>query len=205
MSHKTLCGNNFISLLKINILQTKKNLLPALALLFLGFVGCTKENLSSPSTVAGLQAAGALKPIIKNAQAPVALGLAGNYVVLSKSGITNVYKSAISGDVGSSPITGAAILVSCAEVTGKIYSVDAAGPAPCAVIDPSRLTTSISDMETAYTDAAGRVNPDFLNLGAGDIGGKTDSATLRRARCAVSRWRHPAGCASRRPSELLAQ
>ena len=154
-------------------MQTKKNLLPAIALLFLGFVGCTKENLSSPSTVAGLQAGGALKPIIKNVQSPVALGVAGNYVVLSKSGITNVYKSAITGDIGSSPITGAAILVSCAEVTGKIYSVDAAGPAPCAVIDPSRLTTSISNMETAYTDAAGRVNPNFLNLGAGDIGGKT--------------------------------
>jgi hypothetical protein len=27
-------------------------------------------------------------------------------------------------------------------------------------------------MQTAYTDAAGRVNPDYLNLGAGDIGGK---------------------------------
>ncbi len=28
-------------------------------------------------------------------------------------------------------------------------------------------------MQTAYTDAAGRVNPNFVNLGAGDIGGKT--------------------------------
>ena len=28
-------------------------------------------------------------------------------------------------------------------------------------------------MQAAYTDAAGRVNPDFLNLGAGNIGGKT--------------------------------
>ena len=29
------------------------------------------------------------------------------------------------------------------------------------------LTIAISDMQTAYTDAAGRINPDFLNLGAG--------------------------------------
>jgi len=35
------------------------------------------------------------------------------------------------------------------------------------------LTTAIGDMQTAYTDAAGRSNPDFLNLGAGSIGGKT--------------------------------
>ena len=28
-------------------------------------------------------------------------------------------------------------------------------------------------MQTAYTDAAGRVNPKFFNLGAGNIGGKT--------------------------------
>ena len=155
-------------------MQTKKNLLPAIALLFLGFVGCTKENLpNTPSTIAGLQTAEGQSSQPQVTQAVVALGVAGNYVVLSKSGITNVYKSAITGDVGSSPITGAAILVSCAEVTGNIYSVDAAGPAPCAIIDASRLTTSISDMETAYTDAAGRSNPDFLNLGAGDIGGKT--------------------------------
>ncbi len=155
-------------------MQTKSIFLPTIALLFLGFVGCKKETVSnSPSTMAGLQAAEARNLQPQNAQAAVPLGIAGNYVVLSKSGITNVYKSTITGDVGSSPITGAAILVSCAEVTGNIYSVDAAGPAPCATIDASRLTTSISDMETAYTDAAGRINPDFLNLGAGDIGGKT--------------------------------
>jgi hypothetical protein len=28
-------------------------------------------------------------------------------------------------------------------------------------------------METAYTDAAGRVTPDFINLGSGDITGRT--------------------------------
>jgi hypothetical protein len=58
-------------------------------------------------------------------------------------------------------------------VAGTIYSVDAAGPVPCGVTDATRLTTSIGDMQTAYTDAAGRSNPDFLNLDAGNIGGKT--------------------------------
>ena len=106
-------------------------------------------------------------------QAPVLLGSAGNFVILSKSGITNVYKSTITGNVGSSPITGAAILVTCSEVVGTIYSVDAAGPLPCTVNDAPLLTTSVGDMLTAYNDAAGRINPDFLNLGAGNIGGLT--------------------------------
>jgi len=35
------------------------------------------------------------------------------------------------------------------------------------------MTTAISDMETAYTDAAGRPTPDFTELGAGDISGLT--------------------------------
>src|ERR1039457_5218605 len=89
---------------------------------------------------------------------PVDLGLAGNFVILSKTGITDVYASAIVGNVGTSPITGAALLLSCDEVAGTIYTVNAAGPA-CEVINPAFLTAAIGDMQTAYTDAAGRKNP----------------------------------------------
>jgi hypothetical protein len=103
----------------------------------------------------------------------VNLGVAGNFAILSKSGITDVYKSSITGDIGTSPITGAALLVSCAEVSGNIYTVDAAGPLPCRVTSATMLTTAIGNMQTAYTDAAGRSNPNFMNLGAGNIGGKT--------------------------------
>jgi hypothetical protein len=106
-------------------------------------------------------------------QAPVNLGTAGSFVLLSKTGITDVFASAITGNVGSSPITGAAILVTCSEVTGTIYSVDAAGPAPCVVTNASKLTTAVGDMQAAYTDVAGRKLPDFTNLGAGEIGGLT--------------------------------
>src|SRR5690606_21111143 len=38
---------------------------------------------------------------------------------------------------------------------------------------PSDLTVAIGAMETAYTDAAGRPTPEFLDLGAGAIGGLT--------------------------------
>jgi len=102
----------------------------------------------------------------------VNLGVAGDFVILSKSGITSVYKSSITGAVGTSPITGAAMVVDCTEVTGSVFSVDAAGPA-CKTTSATMLTSAIGDMQTAYTDAAGRSNPDYLNLGAGTIGGET--------------------------------
>lgn len=114
------------------------------------------------------------KPTPSTAQAPVPLGAAGTFAILTKSGITNVFASVINGDVGTSPITGAAIGLTCGEVqTGKIYSVNAAGPLPCTVINPTLLTLSVGDMERAYTNAAGRKSPNFTELGAGEIGGLT--------------------------------
>ena len=104
---------------------------------------------------------------------PVDLGNAETFAVLSQSGITNVYRSAIDGDVGTSPITGAALLLTCDEVTGNVYTVDAAGPLPCVTTDATFLTSAVGDMGFAYDDAAGRVSPDFTELGAGEIGGLT--------------------------------
>jgi hypothetical protein len=103
----------------------------------------------------------------------VELGSAGSFSILSKSGITDVYRSAIVGDVGTSPITGAALLLTCEEVKGNIYTVDAAGPLPCAQSSARYLTAAVSDMEGAYVNAAGRSSPDFIELGAGEIGGLT--------------------------------
>ncbi|MGD0144650.1 MAG: ice-binding family protein [Rhizomicrobium sp.] len=103
---------------------------------------------------------------------PVNLGGAGHFVILSKSGITDVKTSDVVGNIGTSPITGAADHLSCAEVTGKVYSVNAAGPAPCSLKSPTRLSTAVFDMETAYTDAAGR-KAGATGLGAGNIGGLT--------------------------------
>ena len=111
---------------------------------------------------------------VSTGQTPVRLGEAAIFAILTKSGITDVFPSAITGAVGSSPITGAAIHLTCVEMMkGTIFSVNAAGPLPCSVTDPSLLTEAVGDMETAYTDAAGRTLPDFINLGAGLIGGLT--------------------------------
>ncbi len=41
------------------------------------------------------------------------------------------------------------------------------------MVAPVLLTAAVSDMETAYTNAAGRTLPDFTELGAGNIGGMT--------------------------------
>ena len=110
--------------------------------------------------------------------APVDLGTAGTFAILSKTGITDVYASAVKGNVGTSPITGAALLLTCGEVRGQVFTVDAAGPLPCAVNDATLLTAAVGDMEFAYNDAAGRVSPNFTELGAGEIGGLTLSAGL---------------------------
>ena len=105
--------------------------------------------------------------------APVSLGSAGNFAILSKTGITDVYPSAVKGNVGTSPISGTALLLQCGEVTGTVYVVDAAGPRPCAVRAATLLTTSIGDMGAAYLNAKGRVSPNHTELGAGQIGGRT--------------------------------
>ena len=117
-------------------------------------------------------------------QLPVDLGSAGNFVVLAKSGISNTGTSSITGDIGVSPIDSTAItgfgltmdssdtFATSSLVTGKVYASDYAPPTPTV------MTTAISDMETAYTDAAGRTLPDYTELDAGNIGGMTLSAGL---------------------------
>ncbi len=112
------------------------------------------------------------------AELPVNLLSASDFAILSKTGITNVPTSEITGNVGSSPISGTAILITCIEVTGSIYSTDASGPLPCRINDAILLTAAVSDMETAYTDAASRAIPDATELGAGEIGGMTLTAGL---------------------------
>jgi hypothetical protein len=152
---------------------------PIIALLLVVFMeSCAKDQNSASTSPSSSSknfspAASLSKPNLKVSILPaVNLGVAGNFAILSKTGITSVYKSTITGDIGTSPITGAAMVINCGEVTGNVYSVDAAGPG-CKITSATMLTSAIGDLQTAYTDAAGRINPDFLNLGAGTIGGLT--------------------------------
>lgn len=126
-------------------------------------------------------------PNITNAAGPAMVDLGSiitnNFVVLSKAAITNVPPSVITGNIGASPITGAAISVTCAEMTGTIYTVDAAytgsGDVTCVAPGPDANKTlvdnAVLDMGTAYTDAARRtpeVGATNLNVGGGTLSGQ---------------------------------
>jgi hypothetical protein len=111
--------------------------------------------------------------------AAVDLSSAGNFAILAKSGISATGTTAITGDIGVSPIgatsiTGFSLNLPAASayatsplVTGKVYAPGYADPTP------TTLTTAVGNMETAYTNAAGRTNPTATELGAGNIGGLT--------------------------------
>ena len=107
------------------------------------------------------------------------LGAAGGYVILAKSKISTVPTSAIIGNVGLSPaagsfITGFALsrpagraFAKSSQVTGNVYAANYGVPTP------ANLTSAIGAMQTAYTNAAGRKNPDHTELAGGNIGGLT--------------------------------
>ena len=111
--------------------------------------------------------------------APVNLGSAGDFAILTKTGITNIPYSTITGNIGASPITANAIKPACSEVIGLIYGADAAYAEPTCVQfkgtapDNTLVANAVLDMGLAYTDAAGRTTPDFTELHAGDLSGKT--------------------------------
>jgi hypothetical protein len=110
--------------------------------------------------------------------ARVLLGTAGNFAVLAKTAVSTVPPSVITGDVAVSPaatsfLTGFSLTMvgttsaTSPQVTGSLYGADMTTPTSAA------LTTAVLDMQTAYTDAAGRPTPDYLNLGGGNIAGRT--------------------------------
>jgi hypothetical protein len=127
--------------------------------------------------------------------APVDLGsttdaaAAGSYILLAKTGITNVTGSLITGgNLGVSPAAASSITgFSLALDSTNVFSTSSSVVSPAkifasnyAVPTPSNLTTAVLSMQTAYTDAAGRTNPDFLNLGSGNIAGLTLAPGLYR-------------------------
>ncbi|WP_445955380.1 ice-binding family protein [Yeosuana sp.] len=125
-----------------------------------------------------------------NQQAIVNLKTSVNYVILAKSAINNSPTSDITGDLGLSPsatsfITGFSLTdftgyATSAQITGNVYAADMVSPTS------DNLTTAVEDMILAYTDAAGRPTPDFLDLGTGNLGGKTLTAGLYKFNSSVT-------------------
>jgi len=119
---------------------------------------------------------GLVEPNVVNAASPatVNLGTAGNFAVLSKAKVTTTGATSITGDVGISPaaasilegfsqtLDGSGQFSTSTYVTGKIYAADYTAPTP------STLTTAVSAMEAAYTDASGR-SPDELDRLGGTL------------------------------------
>jgi len=116
--------------------------------------------------------------VSQSSPAPVDLGTSGNFVILTKTGISTTGTTSIVGDIGVSPIdhtaiTGFILILdpsgqwsSSNLVVGKVFAADYAVPTP------TMLIAAVSDMETAYTDAAGRT-PDYTELYSGDLTGQT--------------------------------
>jgi hypothetical protein len=115
-------------------------------------------------------------------EAAVSLGDACNYAILTKTGISTVPDSVITGDIAVSPIAATAItgfgLVldlggqysTATQFTGRAYGACYGGAAETA------LTAAVGAMEIAYTDAASRLtaDPARINPGAaGNISGMT--------------------------------
>lgn len=124
--------------------------------------------------------------------APVVLGsvvgagtvISPKYVILAKTGISTTGTTAVTGDLGVSPaaatfITGFSLTLDgtgcfstttpATLVTGKVFAANY-NTGGCAT--PTLLTAAVGDMQTAYTDTAGRP-ADFTEIGAGNIGGMT--------------------------------
>ena len=112
--------------------------------------------------------------------APVKLGTAGNFTILTKTGISTTGTTSILGDIGVSPIaataiTGFGLIMDASRqfshtpiVTGKVYAANYAFPTP------SKMTTAVNDMQTAFTTANGLKFPaPIVNLYAGNISGRT--------------------------------
>ncbi|MES2837540.1 MAG: ice-binding family protein [Bacteroidota bacterium] len=149
--------------MKISTQNSKKNLIK-----FKSFIGAfLMSAVLIPNTA-----------ISQSSPAPINLGTAANYVVLAKSGISTTGTTAITGHIGVSPnnstsITGFGLILhssgrfaTSSLLNGQAYAADYAPSTP------SLLTTAVSDMQTAYTEAAGRP-ADYNELHAGNLTGQT--------------------------------
>jgi len=125
------------------------------------------------TALAALALVGTVFAPAASAAQTVQLGTAAPFAVLAGTAVTDVPTSAITGDVGLSPAAGSNYAgLTQAEVTGTIYSTNAAGPAG-SVDDPSLLTSAKNDLTTAYVAAAGEVPTTTFTTTDNQLGGQT--------------------------------
>ena len=124
-----------------------------------------------------------LVPAMAAGPLAVDLGTASNFSILAKTAITTTGATAIVGNIGVSPVaatsmTGFSLVMdpsnnfsTSALVTGKVYASNYAVPTPAS------MTTAVSAMEAAYTDAAGRSGPTATEVDSGILASTTPAFT----------------------------
>jgi hypothetical protein len=184
-------NNDYLPCNGMQTLQSRKsssiyNAIWSLLLLLTVFtVGCSKNavpgdntspNTNSMTGSVNLMNGDVLQPL---GPGPINLRTAGDFTLLTETGITTTGTTSILGDIGTSPIAATAMtgfgLIAAADnqsassslVTGKIYAANYAVPTP------AKMTSAISDMQTAFTTANGLVINPIVNLFGGDISGRT--------------------------------
>ncbi|MGZ3943717.1 MAG: ice-binding family protein [Mucilaginibacter sp.] len=151
------------------------------ALLFVFSTGCQKDA-SNPSPNQALSSNDTLGQTTDRhiIFAPVNLRTAGNFTILTETGISTTGVTSIVGNIGVSPIAATAItgfgLIKDASgqfshtpiVVGRVYAANYTAPTP------SNMTTAVNDMKTAFTTANGMTFPaPVVNAYAGNISGRT--------------------------------
>lgn len=124
-------------------------------------------------------------PVVGIGPGVIDLGGAGDFGILTKTGISTTGVTSVTGNIGVSPaaataITGFGLIMDTNGqsshtpiVTGKVYAADYAAPTP------ANMTTAVSDMERAFTTANGLVTPaPIVGLYNGDISGRILPAGL---------------------------
>jgi hypothetical protein len=159
----------------------------SLALLFAVFAtGCQKDNSAGTTPNSSLSSNLAAKSTgFVISPAPINLKTAADFTILSETGISTTGVTSILGDIGVSPIaataiTGFGLIMNTNNqsshtpiVTGEVYGPNYAPPSP------TKMTTAVSDMRTAFTTANGLVYPaPIVAQYAGNISGQTLRAGL---------------------------
>jgi hypothetical protein len=124
-------------------------------------------------------------PIPPAGQTGINLGTAGDFATLTKSGISTTGLTTVTGNIGVSPaaataITGFGLIMDTDGtsartpiVIGKVYASDYAAPTP------AKMTTAVSDMETAFNAGNALITPaPIVGLYQGDISGRTLASGL---------------------------
>jgi Ice-binding-like len=143
--------------------------------------GCQKDSSTDTSPNPALSPTPAIiAGSLAVNRAFVNLKTAADFTILAETGISTTGVTSITGDIGVSPIAGTAItgfgLIMNTDnqsshtpiVTGQVYAANYAAPTP------SKMTTAISDMKTAFTTANGLTSPaPVVEKYAGDLSGQT--------------------------------